>query len=274
MLYKAERTPILIDQGKFVVHAALPGLTKPGHLDHGYGPLAVIAESFMAPDTRITMHEHVQDEIISYVPHGVMRHDDRTTGKLIMDPDQLMVMNAGRSFWHEERTLADDPPLRMLQIFVRPHTLDLEPRIQHGPLAAPEANRWRHLVSPEGGAAPFFVRNEIELHDIRLEAGASAPLPHRPGWSRYFFVYSGSVETEGTRFEQAESGLTTGPARLVLRAVEPALVVAFVINHEARITRAGTIGDGAARLLTKAVQGSVRPKRSTAQQRPGRHLSP
>ncbi|ANY83739.1 hypothetical protein BB934_36510 (plasmid) [Microvirga ossetica] len=257
MLYKAERTPVVIDQGKFVVHAAMPGLNIPGHPDHGYGPLALIAESFMAPDTWITMHEHVQDEIISYVPHGVMRHDDRTTGKLITDPDHLMVMNAGRSFWHEERTLAGDPPLRMLQIFVRPHTLDLERRIQHGPLATPEPNRWRHLVGPEGGAAPFVVRNDIDLHDIRLEAGASTALPHRPGSSRYFFVYAGMVEAEGTRFNQGESGLTTDPAELVLRAVEPALVVAFVINPEARITRGGTIGDGAVRFLTKTAQRSA-----------------
>jgi redox-sensitive bicupin YhaK (pirin superfamily) len=60
-----------------------------------------------------------------------------------------MVMNAGRSFWREERTFAGDAPVRMLQIFVRPHTLDLEPHIQHGPLAAPEPNRWRYLVGPE-----------------------------------------------------------------------------------------------------------------------------
>jgi redox-sensitive bicupin YhaK (pirin superfamily) len=53
-----------------------------------------------------------------------MRHNDRSTGKLITGPNHLMVMNAGRSFGHEERTLAGDPPLRMLQIFVRPHTTD------------------------------------------------------------------------------------------------------------------------------------------------------
>ncbi len=52
-----------------------------------------------------------------------------------------------------------------------------------------------------------------------------------------FYVYSGTVEAQGTRFEQAESGLTTTePADLVLWAVEPALAVAFVINPEARIS--------------------------------------
>jgi quercetin 2,3-dioxygenase len=72
VLYKAEKTRHVIDQGKFVVRPAMPGLNIPGHPDHGYGPLALIAESFMAPDTWITMHEHVQDEIISYVPQGIM----------------------------------------------------------------------------------------------------------------------------------------------------------------------------------------------------------
>ncbi|WP_262266105.1 pirin family protein [Microvirga yunnanensis] len=182
---------MVIDKGKFIVLAAMPELNIPGHPDHGYEPLALIADSFMAPDTWITMHEHVQDEIISYVPQCVMRRDDRTTGKLIAEPNHLMVMNAGRSFWHEEHTLAGEPPLRMLQIFVRPHTLDLEPTIQHGPLVAPEPNRWRHLVGPEGSAAPFFVRNDVDIYDIRLEAGASTMLPLRPGWSWYFFVYAG-----------------------------------------------------------------------------------
>ena len=63
--------------------------------------------------------------------------------------------------------------------------------------------------------------NDLDLYDVRLEKGASVTLPHRPGWARYFFVYSGSVEAERTRFDQAESGLITDFAELVLRAIEP-----------------------------------------------------
>ena len=59
-----------------------------------------------------------------------------------------------------------------------------------------------------------------------------------------FYVYSGTVEAQGTRFEQTKSRLTSDPGDLVLRPVEPALVVAFVINLEAQITRGGTVGDG------------------------------
>ena len=249
MLHKATRTKAIIDQGAFVVHVNMPGRNVPGHDDYGYAALVAVAESYMAPDTLVGMHRHVQDEIVSWVPEGVMRHDDRVRGKLITDSDHLMVMNSGRGFWHEERTLATDPPLRMLQIFVRPHTVNLEPGIQHGRLEAPTANAWRHLVGPEGGDAPFFVRNNVHLHDIRLEAGASARVPVVAGWSVYFYDYSGLVEAEGRTFGEGESGLETEADTLTLTAKTPSLVVAFLIDPDARITREGNVGDGGARAL-------------------------
>jgi hypothetical protein len=51
--------------GTFTVRLNLPGEAIPGHNDHGYGPLAVIGESFLEPGTFIRMHEHRNDEIIS-----------------------------------------------------------------------------------------------------------------------------------------------------------------------------------------------------------------
>jgi redox-sensitive bicupin YhaK (pirin superfamily) len=249
LLHKSTRTTAIIDQGPFVVHVNMPGRNAPGHDDYGYGPLVAVAESYMAPDTYIGMHAHVQDEIISYVPQGVMRHGDLVRGKLITDRDHLMVMNAGRGFWHEERTLAGDPPLRMLQIFVRPHTVNLEPGIQHGRLEPPIANAWRHLVGPEGGEARFFVRNDVHLFDIRLDEGASARVPAIPGWSAYFYVYSGLLEADGETFVEGESGLAIEADGLTIAAKAPALLVAFLIDPKARITTEGNVGDGGTRAL-------------------------
>jgi redox-sensitive bicupin YhaK (pirin superfamily) len=52
--------------------------------------------------------EHRNDEIISWVPDGVMRHNDKATGLLLTDSKHLIVKNAGRSFWHSEETLSSD----------------------------------------------------------------------------------------------------------------------------------------------------------------------
>ncbi len=242
VLYKAPRTDIGQNQGKFRIHTNYPGRLLPDHDDHGYGPLARVDEAFLDPGTFVGMHPHQNDEIISYVPTGVMRHRDRAGKKLIMDADHLMVMNAGREFWHEEQTLTDDPQLRLLQIFVRPHTADLEPNIQHGPLPNPVANEWRHLFGPEESDAPFYVRNDVNFYDVHLDKGASAGLPVIRGWDTYFYVFEGKVIANETSFDRTEQGLLVNADELKVTAQEDTLLVAFLINPEAQLTYQGTIG--------------------------------
>ena len=241
-LHEAGRTEITQTRGPFTINFNFPGRMVPGHDDHGYGPLACVAESLLEPGTYIPMHEHRNEDIVSWVPDGVMRHDDRTVGELVTDSDHLMVMNAGRSFWHEERTLRDDPPLRMLQIFVRPRSLDLEPNIQHGRIDQPVANEWRHLFGPEGSEAPFFVRNAVDLFDVRLDADANVDLPSIDGRDTYVYVFTGRIEVGGTTFGEAETGLLVDGTGATVTATEESLVVAFAIDADATITRQGTVG--------------------------------
>jgi redox-sensitive bicupin YhaK (pirin superfamily) len=243
MLFKSKRTPFVQDMGGFVAHLNMPGLLDPKSRDHGHGPLALVVESILAPGRLIPMHEHRNDEIVSWVPAGVMRHDDRVGGQLVVDKDHLMVMNAGKSFWHSERTLPGDPPLRMLQILVRPREIDLEPRIHYGRIAAAEMNHWRHLAGPEDGDAPFHLRNAIDLFDIRLKPGAKADFPSKNGSDLYFYVFTGSILTNGMSFREGEQGLFIGGGVLQLESSKLSVVVAFLIGRDAPITREGTVGD-------------------------------
>ena len=241
-IHTAPRTDISQDQGRFRTHFNFPGRAVPGHDDHGYGPLATVVESFMDPGTLIRMHQHRNEEIISWVPEGVMRHDDRQGNDLVTDTDHLLVMNAGSGFWHAEETLADDPPLRMLQIFVRPHSLDLEPGIQHEPSPDPVPNEWRHLFGAEGTDAPLSVRNEVDCYDCRLEAGATTTLPARQGRDTYCYVFEGEVEIVGESVGYTESALVTEATDVPVTGAEDSTLVAFVIDPEVPVTRQGTIG--------------------------------
>jgi quercetin 2,3-dioxygenase len=243
LLTKGKRTPIRLDKGGFVAFLNMPGWVDPKSKDHGLGPLAMIVRSELVPGRLIAMHEHQNDEIVSWVPDGVMRHDDRMTGKLVIDQSHLMVMNAGRSFWHSEETLPSDPPLDMLQIFVRPHATDLPPLIQHGRVPAAQPDVWRHLFGPEGSRAPFHVRNEVDFFDIRLTSGARVDFPSAVGRDLYFYVFSGAIVVDGRTFDEAEQGLLRGGGALALEATAPGVIVAFLVNPSARITRKGTVGD-------------------------------
>ena len=241
-IYTAPRTDASRNQGKFRIHFDFPGRNAPEHDDHGYGPLATVVESFMDPGTLIRMHQHRNEEIVSWVPAGVMRHDDRQGNELVTDPEHLMVMNAGSGFWHAEETLADDPPLRMLQIFVRPHSLDLDPGIQQEPIPDPVPNEWRHLFGPEGTDAPLFVRNAVDFYDCRLDADATTTLPSRPEWDTYLYVFDGAVDVDGDPVGYTESALVTADRDVDVTATEDSLVVAFVLDPDAPVTRQGTIG--------------------------------
>lgn len=241
-LHTAPRTDAVRDQGPFRTAFDFPGRNLPGHDDHGYGPLATVVESYLDPGTLIPIHPHRNDEIISWVPDGVMRHDDREGNRLVTDPDHLLVMNAGSGFWHEERTTDDDPPLRMLQIFVRPHSLDLEPRIQHGPVPKTTPGEWRHLFGPEGSAAPFSVRNAVDFYDARLEAGTEIDLPAIAGRDAYVYVFAGEAGIGDARLGKGESALLVGDTGGRVAALKDAVVVAFLIDPDAPVTRQGTIG--------------------------------
>ena len=243
MLLRSSRTQFSRDMGGFIIHPNMPGWLLPRPKDHGHGALAMVVESILHPGRLIAMHEHRNDEIISWVPEGVMRHCDKTPSQLVTDGSHLMVMNSGRSFWHSEETLVSDPPLRMLQVIVRPREIDLEPGIQYGPISPVAQNGWRHLVGPEGGNAPFYVRNEIDFFDIRLDAGARANFPTEAGRDLYFYVFAGAIMAGGERFGEAEQGLLLGGGPLEFEASASTLLVAFLIDPNAPITRVGTVGD-------------------------------
>jgi redox-sensitive bicupin YhaK (pirin superfamily) len=243
MLHKAGRLPFERDMGGFVVRPNMPGWLLPWPRDHGHGPLAMVVESLLSPGRLIAIHEHRNDEIISWVPEGVMRHEDPTSGELVIDRDHLIVMNAGASFWHSDRTLPTDPPLRMLQILVRPRALDLDAMVQYGPIDAAPTNSWRHLCGPEGSVAPFVLRSAIDFFDIRLDEGARVDFPARPAWDLYFYVFAGAIAAGGKTFGEGEQGLLRGGGALALEANAPATLVAFLIDPNATVMRAGIVGD-------------------------------
>src|SRR5882757_982795 len=208
MLYKQSRSQYHYKNGPFSIVPNLPGYAIPDHRDHGYGPLARFDDTTLEPGGFVPMHEHRNDEIITYITDGLVRHADSSGARLVASPTKMMVMNAGKSFWHEEGTTPDDPTLRALQIFVRPHTVDLEPNIQFKEIGTPPLNEWRLLAGPENTEAPSFIR----------------------------------IDVNETSLDTKESALLVNETEVRVRALEDAIVVAFLINPKARVTHAGTIG--------------------------------
>jgi len=88
MLYKQSRSQYRYQNGPFSIVPNLPGYAIPEHRDHGYGPLARFDDTTLEPGGFVPMHEHRNDEIITYITDGLVRHADSSGARLVASPRQ------------------------------------------------------------------------------------------------------------------------------------------------------------------------------------------
>src|SRR5699024_9227347 len=137
----------------------------------------------------------------SYVRKGTMYHRDSAGIEVAITPGNLMMMNAGESFWHEETV--DEDEVEMLQIFVRPKETDLNPDIQFH--EKPVQNRdWYLMVGPENSEAPLHVRQNVFMFDAHPRKGDTLEVPVYDGYKQFLYVMYGEIsigEMEVEKFE-------------------------------------------------------------------------
>ena len=233
------------EHGPFRLRRIRPGLgLSTSGSDHGFGPLGLVDHAFLSPGLVVAMHEHRNDEIISYLRHGTMWHEDSTGQRLPLDSTHLAVMNSGYGLSHEESIPLTSEPVEMLQIFVRPDSDDLPPLFQHHPLATARSSRgWRWLVGPVDAGAPAHVRNQIWLYDTRLPApGASILTPPSPGADAWLYIFSGAIAIgQGQTLTKGDSVRILGDARFELVAKVPSDLVLIFADRTAHAVRSGTL---------------------------------
>ena len=235
-------THLVRAQGPFQLRRIRPGMSlrQPG--DTGFAGLGIIDHARLQPGLVVSMHEHRNDEIISYLRSGNMQHTDSAGRSEVVSPGRLMVMNAGSGFSHEEEVVGNDR-IEMLQIFVRPEAADMEPGVQFVSLdETKRIDQWRLLTGPVGSAAPSFVRQAIYLYDTQLSAGKSIDLPSRPGFDRWLYVFRGNILV-GHQEAGTHTALTIGAdeAAMDVTATAETDLVLFLIDRRAAFSREGTM---------------------------------
>src|SRR4028119_383878 len=116
--------------GGFGIEILYPGGLKPRSVDTGIGTIGRIDQAKVMPGTLIPMHLHRDDEILTYLRSGMVKHKDSEGITAVISGSKLMMMNAGARFYHEELVLEEGGVLEGLQIFIRPGQKGLQPQVQ------------------------------------------------------------------------------------------------------------------------------------------------
>ena len=221
--------------GGFGIQILYPGLIRPQLNDTGFSTLGRIDHAKITPGTLIPMHPHRDDEILTYLRSGKVKHLDSEGHTGIISNQKLMMMNAGATFFHEERVLEEGDVLEGLQIFIRPEVAGLKPQVQFHELQDTfSVNQWRNMAG-KGNDYPLQIRSNTWLMDMRLEKGEEVLLPEMPdeNLAFLFYVFNGEVQVNGSML------LATGESVLIERenplfnAHETSDIVLFITQTDA-----------------------------------------
>lgn len=226
--------------GAIRIRRIRPGLIDEHPSDDAViGPFAALDHAWIDVGRVVPMHQHKNDEILSYVVSGTMLHDDSAQQEREITPGRLMVMNTGRSLWHQEEAPVE--PVEMLQIFVRPEAPDLVPNVQFYDRPADfREGDWSLLAGPATSGAPLTVRNRVHIFDGYLKAGSRHTFPTIEGMAQWAYVVRGEIEIAGSRLGKGYA-LGDRDGRLPpMRAVSDTLIVAFLSDVDAPAVDTGT----------------------------------
>jgi redox-sensitive bicupin YhaK (pirin superfamily) len=221
--------------GGFGIQILYPGLIRPDLRDTGLSTIGRIDHARITPGTLIPMHPHKDDEIVTYLRSGKVKHLDTESHTDVISNQRLMVMNAGAHFYHEERVLAEDGALEGLQIFIRPETAGLLPQVQFYQLPETYSNNLWRRIAGKGDDYPLQIRSDTWLMDLRLEEDAEIFLPEVPSENAafLFYVFDGKINVNANMVLATGESVLIEKESPIFRAIETSDIVLFITHTNA-----------------------------------------
>ena len=197
----------------------------------GFRTLRVINEDTVHPGRGFPTHGHRDMEIITYILEGALQHQDSMGNGSMIRPGEVQRMTAGTGVRHSEQNASQSEPVHLLQIWILPHTVDLEPGYEQKHFTEDERrNRLRLIASSDGSQGSVTVHQDLALYASILELGErvqhSMPAT-RYGWLQ---VARGVVDLNGERVERGDGAVIVGESDLEIVANEPAEILLFDLS--------------------------------------------
>ncbi|WP_406843298.1 pirin family protein [Flavobacterium soyae] len=233
-----------INSSMFIGHGPIKVL-YPGsavsNTDTGIGSIGRIDHPEINSNTVIKMHPHINDEILSYFRTGEAEHSDSEGFVKIIGRKTLMLMKAGRSFFHEEKIMGQQETMEGLQIFIRPQKKDLDPEVVFLELDSLHSeNSWRLIGSPNP-ETKFQFSSQTWIYDMKLLSGSTSEVLEFPkkNLTALLYVFQGSVQVNDIIALNKKECIVFKDEPVLIKASEDAELVLFFTDEQAEIYKDG-----------------------------------
>ncbi len=170
-----------------------------------HGVLLVNNDDTVLAGEGFETHPHSNMEIVTWVLHGSLVHQDSMGHSGVIYPGLAQRMSAGTGILHSEKndswrlgTATHDEPVRFIQMWVIPDESNVDPgyeqveidsELLHGGLATVATGM------PEYDSAIRIRNTQAAMHVSRMQPGRPIRLPDAP--YLHVFVAQGAAEMEG-----------------------------------------------------------------------------
>jgi redox-sensitive bicupin YhaK (pirin superfamily) len=194
----------------------------------GFRQLRVINEDFVAAGRGFPMHGHRDMEIITYILEGALQHEDSMGNGSIIRPGDVQRMTAGTGVRHSEKNASSGDSVHLLQIWILPDTVGLEPGYEQKAFSEDERRgQLRLIASNDGRNGSVMIHQDASLFASILGEGQSVKYDMdqtRYGWIQ---VARGAISVNGQRAGQGDGAVAMGESSLEIAAEETAEILLF-----------------------------------------------
>ncbi len=195
----------------------------------GFGLLRVWNDDIIQPGTGFPMHPHRDMEIITYVRHGAITHEDSLGNRGRTEAGDVQVMSAGSGIVHSEYNRETESVTTLFQIWIEPATKDLEPGWQTR--AFPQETRGGELTVLASGRTGD--EGALPIHQDAALLGAmlrpDQEVVHRLGAGRraYLVPAGGAIRVNGIDVAERDGVAVWDETRITIEAREASEIMLF-----------------------------------------------
>ena len=194
----------------------------------GFRSLRVINEDFVAPGRGFPKHGHRDMEIITYILEGALKHEDSMGTGSVIQPGDVQRMSAGTGVRHSEQNASDSNRVHLLQIWILPHTIELEPSYEQKAFSEDERRGQLRLIASEDGRdASVKVHQDVSLFASILDAEQQVERSMDQQRYAWIQVARGAITVNGEKADQGDGVIVAGESSLTIGAQEPAEILLF-----------------------------------------------
>ena len=194
----------------------------------GFRTLRVINEDFVAGGRGFPKHGHRDMEIITYILEGALKHEDSMGNGSVIRPGDVQRMTAGTGVRHSEQNASDGEQVHLLQIWILPHTVGLEPGYEQKAVTEDERRgRLKLIASEDGSDGSVLVHQDVKLFASIIPSGEQ--IDYTMDQQRYAWIQvaRGAVSVNGEKADQGDGVIVAGESNLRINAEENAEVLLF-----------------------------------------------